>query len=1048
MAIGLSLSIPVAILIGGRLIVGATGVKSPLTFIAAAVLFLPIVLTYCELAVGVPGSASAYRIARSFGSPIGAFAVGWLMLGGLIALAAVLIAEESRRLVDLLERVMDTPDSAITVTVLLVALLTAINQWLLREEQWTIRTALVWFSGLSLVALLGWIVVSQPFDLASTPEMPLISRDLAGLTLLAAGLWSLDLILNYRRLMKDPDRTTRKSALFVWGGTMLIGALSAAVVIRYPSLLFSKDLGKLGWVDPRVGVGFQIACMVLIWLGLSKVISRTVRLAGVLELHGYLPALAPGKPGSWRRQLSGLSLITLLLVLAALFLSTEYLLELAAMSYLWATAVTFLPHVRRPSRDLDSNRSNRLPLHPLIPLIGLVSCLFFSLVLPASRVLIGILWLVSGAAVFAFFGKKAKSTEPSAEETDGSEFEEGEESEFQVLIGVEDGSDAGSAIVLGAALARARQGGLILLRVVPQGGELSIEASREAAIEAGKELERLSQGYEDLAVSVRSLVRIAPSIDSGMAATARELDCGFMLLGCRHRSDSLAPTSLDFLEDVFTSTGRSAAVVFGRMPERLEKVVVATAGGPHSAEALQVGRDLAATAECPLELVHVRVRGRSDIDPNEILEQTRTKAGIETGLDARVIDADSVEAGLAQAADVESVLVLGASLDRLIGQTVLSGLSTEIASAFKGAAVVVKRTEKITRFWLRRIWRTISGPLPQLTVAERSEVYSQMRHSAKATVDFYMLISLASAIAILGLLLNSSAVIIGAMLVAPLMSPILATAQGVVQGNPYLIRRALASTIKGTATSIGVAAGITVLLPQMAPTNEILARVEPNLLDLMVAMAAGGAAAYAVSRKSVAAALPGVAISVALVPPLCVVGYGLGSAQLAIGWGALILFLTNLIGIILVGAIIFLLMGFRPTQVERGSQVRRAAIVASIGLALLVVPLGLTTIKEFREQRVRTILEGMLDRTDDERVQSRSYTVRETNGVFVIEGRIWVYDEITQEEFEQFRQRLEEATGVPVRLRATVVRATLTEVGPPSENREEGEPQQVEEGEE
>jgi hypothetical protein len=139
-----------------------------------------------------------------------------------------------------------------------------------------------------------------------------------------------------------------------------------------------------------------------------------------------------------------------------------------------------------------------------------------------------------------------------------------------------------------------------------------------------------------------------------------------------------------------------------------------------------------------------------------------------------------------------------------------------------------------------------------------------------------------------------------------------------------------------------------------------------------------------------------------------------------------------LVGIVLVGALIFLLLGFRPTQAERGSEVGRAAVIAVVGLALLIIPLGLSTLNEVRQQRIRAQLEPMLDQIGDKRIESRSYAIVEEEGVFVIQGRVWVYDEITESEFERFRLRLEQATGVPIRLRVTVVKAALTEVGPKS----------------
>ena len=138
----------------------------------------------------------------------------------------------------------------------------------------------------------------------------------------------------------------------------------------------------------------------------------------------------------------------------------------------------------------------------------------------------------------------------------------------------------------------------------------------------------------------------------------------------------------------------------------------------------------------------------------------------------------------------------------------------EVARARTGATLVVKRAEAAMHFWKRRIWELLTRILPTLSVSERSEVYSQMAEDARADLDFYTLMSLSTSIALLGLLLDSSTVIIGAMLVAPLMSPILSLAQGIVQGNPHLIQRAGASTFKGTVVSIGVSTALTLLLPR------------------------------------------------------------------------------------------------------------------------------------------------------------------------------------------------------------------------------------------
>ena len=204
-AIGLSVALPIAIFICGDLVLEATGAKAPLIFVATAVLFLPIVLTYCEMAVGVPGSASAYRIARSSGSTPRAFVVGWLMLGGLVALAAALLAEEASRVFKILASFVDLPAPRVVFT-MLIAVLAAFDQWLVREDRWRIRTALVWLVGIVLVGLFVWILVLRPRDFATLPEITVEAHDLATVTLLAAALWSIDLILNYRRLMRRPGQ--------------------------------------------------------------------------------------------------------------------------------------------------------------------------------------------------------------------------------------------------------------------------------------------------------------------------------------------------------------------------------------------------------------------------------------------------------------------------------------------------------------------------------------------------------------------------------------------------------------------------------------------------------------------------------------------------------------------------------------------------------------------------------------------------------------------------------------------------------------------------
>ncbi len=176
---------------------------------------------------------------------------------------------------------------------------------------------------------------------------------------------------------------------------------------------------------------------------------------------------------------------------------------------------------------------------------------------------------------------------------------------------------------------------------------------------------------------------------------------------------------------------------------------------------------------------------------------------------------------------------------------------------------------------------------------------------------FAALMTLSVLIAVMGLLADSTAVVIGAMLVAPLMSPVLGAAAALVNGLPQQFLRQLAVIAVGTAGAVALAAGTSFVFPgSMDPLpGEIVARTSPNLLDLGIALAAGAAGAYAQIRRAASDALTGVAVAVALVPPLAVVGITLEIGEYALATGALFLFLANVAGIVMSAAITFLVCG-------------------------------------------------------------------------------------------------------------------------------------------
>ncbi|MCC5953101.1 MAG: DUF389 domain-containing protein [Acidimicrobiia bacterium] len=203
---------------------------------------------------------------------------------------------------------------------------------------------------------------------------------------------------------------------------------------------------------------------------------------------------------------------------------------------------------------------------------------------------------------------------------------------------------------------------------------------------------------------------------------------------------------------------------------------------------------------------------------------------------------------------------------------------------------------------------------------------------------FAVMMVAASIIAAVGLNLSSTAVVIGAMLVAPLMTPIVGFAAAAVGGNPDPARRCAVFTVLASAGTVATAYVTSAALPVVGNpvTSELLARTSPDVRDLLVAVAAGTAGAYATAREEISSSLPGAAVAVALVPPLAAVGICLELGRWELAFGAFLLYAANLIGILVAAAVVMALTGFAEPPFIRGGG-RTAAIVATASAVALVV---------------------------------------------------------------------------------------------------------------
>ena len=246
--------------------------------------------------------------------------------------------------------------------------------------------------------------------------------------------------------------------------------------------------------------------------------------------------------------------------------------------------------------------------------------------------------------------------------------------------------------------------------------------------------------------------------------------------------------------------------------------------------------------------------------------------------------------------------------------------------------------------------------------SERSRiVIEDISEGSEPGIRFYTMVVLSTMIAGFGLTMNSTAVIIGAMLVAPLMTPIFGMALALIRSDARLLGRAARAEIVGVFAAILMGLIIGKLYPALEPTPEMLSRTQPQLFDLLVAVFSGFAGAYALVDEKISPALPGVAIATAIVPPLANTGLCFAVGAYAGGVGSFLLFFSNFLSILLVASVVFGFFGMagRYHELSRQVIIKRFALPIT-GFLLIALVLSHTLYQISKDRHIKSTIENVL----------------------------------------------------------------------------------------
>jgi uncharacterized hydrophobic protein (TIGR00271 family) len=955
LGIGLWLIVGVLALFGQvREMAGANAVWA---YLAVSLLMLPTIFSYVELRSWIGHSGGSYRLLRAMERNQLTFLAGWTYLLGWAALSALIaqgFVTYASRLLTTVSTVEAKPGWLIAA---LLGLFVIINVLGFRSP-WRFA---VWVAGLVVagIAALAVRLVVHGFE----APVGALTRSSGGggegffatVLILIASLWVVEFTTEIGS--RRPRNTWTTFALLV-GGPLIGGLLAVATWWGAPTAQTIEALVDV--VLPGTGSIIVLAAgtiaLAVAWQVLGLLMLRRLQVVG---LDGWLPTwlLRP-----YTRLETPVALILFQVALTPAALGVANLLSripgaesrpfvilaaLAALAFLVIEIEVDIEAILLANHPRAADRSFRLPLYPAIPATGAAINILLIVAAPWPVIALTIAWAALGALVFWQIGlERMRTSRLGVTVFQDTEHQADVKSHYPVLVPVANPDTALALVSFGAAVARAHDGHVSVVQVIQIPEHLPLDSGRVEARERQELLEQVLKDAQTLGVPVEGITRLSRSVRQGILDTIAEESAELVVMGWNARDVGQGQRGLGHIIDaVLENAACSVVVVRGDTGGVPSRALVPMSGGPHAPVAATLALDLTAPVGGEVTLLNV-VRDADDPDAVnrglQLVKQAREELRAPARVHPRVVTSDSVLDGILEVLEDHDVVLIGASEQDFLDEHLFGQLPIQIAEKSDRMLVLVRGAAGLTEYVARRAWTSLSNLLPTLNPEEQIDAYHRMRRAAQPNVNFFVLTAASAIIATLGLLLNSPAVIIGAMLVAPLMSPFIAVAMGIVTGDVRIIRNALTAIIQGTLAAIFLAIASTLISPLAEATSEVLSRTQPNLLDLMIALVSGVAGAYAIARKEVSAALPGVAIAAALVPPLGSVGIGVALGDVSIALGALLLYTTNLVAIVFGAAIVFLMLGIRPPRrPERQRWLRQGLIISILSLILVSIPLGI-----------------------------------------------------------------------------------------------------------